>query len=113
MRISDWSSDVCSSDLEHATAAAAQRTHQDVPVVALHCPAGHFDLAVHEIAVVVGRGAQVGHGREVDALGHIGEQYLAVVGVDAVQTAVIGADIDGLGVPTGSASCRERVGQYG
>src|SRR3546814_16255447 len=34
MRISDWSSDVCSSDLEETTAAAAQPAEQDAPPAA-------------------------------------------------------------------------------
>src|SRR3546814_19071630 len=88
MRISDWSSDVCSSDLNATTAAwnAAEVGISDVHAEVT--PAGKLDVI-----------------RQLQDDGHV----VAMVG-DGVNDAAALAAAD-LG-QIGSASCRERVCQY-
>src|SRR3546814_20974196 len=54
MRISDWSSDVCSSDLTEQTPASAVGSAFGSPVV--HCPLTLPPSVVNEIAVPAGTG---------------------------------------------------------
>src|SRR3546814_19960628 len=88
MRISDWSSDVCSSDLLHAAAEGAgrERLRAGVAVAA----AGPADLRERDgVAVGVGQVGRRGHGQyavaagepaatveatDVDLLRHVAEQ---------------------------------------
>src|SRR3546814_19925519 len=54
MRISDWSSDVCSSDLVDDLEAAARRAH--TPLNAYRCATGAFlDARLHEDVFLGGR----------------------------------------------------------
>src|SRR3546814_9763218 len=98
MRISDWSSDVCSSDLLHAAALALDRAPADVVAVELARPgdAGHFGVSAllrvgnavaqrahAQHAPAGGDGAvavQAGAGVEHLGVGHVGQ----VPGVDHV-----------------------------
>src|SRR3546814_14156248 len=61
MRISDWSSDVCSSDLEDAAVRTDDR--QDLPVALQHAPGAGPE---HQ-----GRRAGGDGGRRVDAVHHL------------------------------------------
>src|SRR3546814_13571087 len=101
MRISDWSSDVCSSDLVSVWLTPLQ--HQ--PNNRLRCRfvirfielglAGHgADLPV-EIGIGLGGGPDAEH---------------QVVGVDGGDLAAVDPGLD---AEIGRASCRERVWQYG
>src|SRR3546814_20525724 len=113
MRISDWSSDVCSSDLELvAPVAVDQARHHDVLAGA---------RGMHEAAV-----AQV-DADVVDALAAAAEEH-QVAGVQCVTFDLLAAvrhlprdarQFDAQGTaehiadPIGRASCRESVCQYG
>src|SRR3546814_14851613 len=107
MRISDWSSDVCSSDLLladalHLVAVAVGELRPALGGQALH-PA---DPARIELTaeVVVEEFLAV----DAAALGHA--QHLALVGQQAAVQAV--ELVDKL-LPIGRAACRTRVWQYG
>src|SRR3546814_7823803 len=124
MRISDWSSDVCSSDLPFAFADELIATAGTW----VERRAGHGeDLA----ALVAGeaRGDQrAGALRRLDhhdAQGEAGNQPVAArevarlrdgaerhLGGDGAVAAALGVEIRVLRRKIGRASCRERVGQY-
>src|SRR3546814_9503470 len=81
MRISDWSSDVCSSDLTRGGGARHEADRITLDVFAQH----HVDDAGHRIGAVNGRSAAA---QDIDALdhrprngGHVHEVALAVVGL--------------------------------
>src|SRR3546814_16875828 len=106
MRISDWSSDVCSSDLPSRSRAAPDlegaedlRAGADDDVVFERRVALHVTLAV---AVNAGRGAAEG-----DALveGHVVADLRGLADHHAHAVVAEEAEI-------GRASCRERVCQY-
>src|SRR3546814_20518556 len=120
MRISDWSSDVCSSDLARAVAPqrqqVADRLHREAEAARALDEAQRLDI-VAPVDAVAGRGALGGSDEAdgfvvADGLGrHAG---LASRGAD-----VHGAASDKLSKMGRSgpheirrASCRERVGQY-
>src|SRR3546814_4256779 len=68
MRISDWSSDVCSSDLlVHRTEA---ESHGMLPVVAMH-EIGGSDLTVRQSEVVLDRAPQPEQLIKANRCGHI------------------------------------------
>src|SRR3546814_12391785 len=97
MRISDWSSDVCSSDLE---AAAVRREAQFLrPFVALR-QLVEIDIGPTE------RRAEVG--------GIVGAERLELLAIAGRRSQRRGAEIivDRGVVEIGRASCRERVCQY-
>src|SRR3546814_11333689 len=96
MRISDWSSDVCSSDLEHSRLAAAR----DARFSKGHCPRAPAPAPspTHVLPAVRG---QV---RAGDPAGVIGDEEAHRIG-DFVRIAQPPGQI-------GRASCRERVCQY-
>src|SRR3546814_18695889 len=101
MRISDWSSDVCSSDLTELYAVADDDGQALADWLATHPGAGGDSgtgpgQALH---------AYLYHHRDGDAVRHL---FRAATGLDS----------RGLGEPQilgqiGRASCRERVCQYG
>src|SRR3546814_10508088 len=86
MRISDWSSDVCSSDLLAIQAFDHDATGDAKPAPELH---GGIDHPLGRLGGV-----------------HLGHRGLAG---DAVGAAILGP---GGAVETGRASCRDRVCQY-
>src|SRR3546814_20899282 len=89
MRISDWSSDVCSSDL------------------------GHGDDGQSRLLPSPHRDATVGMARGV--LDEVAKRLREIVGVDARQRAGGNLDVPvepAAGGPIGNASCRERVCLY-
>src|SRR3546814_2756238 len=77
MRISDWSSDVCSSDLEIYVQAAMRLAGKlNLPVVATH-PVQFLqssDFRAHEARVCIAEGEQLGNARRVRRFTE--EQYL-------------------------------------
>src|SRR3546814_9257316 len=85
MRISDWSSDVCSSDLAAVVARAVEGERGDVAVAGDRGGVGAEVLA--EIEAGVGRNRGRVHLRVAVDVGHLAEEI-------------------------GRASCRERVCQY-
>src|SRR3546814_3387154 len=99
MRISDWSSDVCSSDLADVDAAIADATRQGALVVASAGNSGvpFYNKSTADIALVVGATTKgdekayystSGDGVKIFAPGGAGGEY-----------------------ESGRASCRERVCQ--
>src|SRR3546814_4531370 len=90
LRISDWSSDVCSSDLLVAAVAGA--------VARIAAGIGHRQQGV-EVEVVEMFGATADLRQEVGAADHLGERPGAEGGQD-------------LAHQIGRASCRARVCQY-
>src|SRR3546814_17507613 len=123
MRISDWSSDVCSSDLgciEQRGAAARDNAF-------LNRGAGGMERVVDAVlaflALDFGGPANLDHGH---AAGQLGEAFLALFTVVVargsidLRTDFIDARLDVFGIPRtidvggvelGRASCRGRVGQ--
>src|SRR3546814_11878655 len=92
MRISDWSSDVCSSDLTNTARSDADlhRVHASFNQVSY--PLGSSDVAADDLSFFVSL-AQIGNGlqrRSVLAVGAIGRascrdrvcQYVSISGVD-------------------------------
>src|SRR3546814_15064562 len=105
MRISDWSSDVCSSDLGLGTAGegvgAPQRAEDGVV-------AGVVEGAVPRLVVAEGLGDAVG-----DRLGVTGDQVVALAGENLVATGgVVLPAVHLVRGQIGRASCRERVCPY-
>src|SRR3546814_14469763 len=110
MRISDWSSDVCSSDLRRPLKDLADAFLDAAAVgqvIAFVAPGEFFERWVlrtgeQELGVPVGRGAPGEHGVEFDAVGQL-------LRPDAEEDEIA------LNLPEGEigrASCRERVCQY-
>src|SRR3546814_15298966 len=93
MRISDWSSDVCSSDLLNLSDTALFMSVVILGGVALQWPLGRLSDRFDRHRVIVG----------------------TLVGVTATSLAIALTGAPGLllmGLEIGRASCRERVGQY-
>src|SRR3546814_13179556 len=111
MRISDWSSDVCSSDL-HA-AVDLDRLVGDPRQHLGRIELGRSDLAVGRQALVEAPGAREGQPvGGVDLRYHVGE-----LEGDTLEAADLLAELLALGgvgepVEIGRASCRERVCPY-
>src|SRR3546814_5427079 len=113
MRISDWSSDVCSSDLDGAARLAALDVDIAKPGMAFAArPVVHV---VEELAAALARPGCRNGAHDAPALHDAGEQP------EARSTEMIG-DVDDLYrvaqvrlviAEIGRASCRERVCQYG
>src|SRR3546814_16654221 len=104
MRISDWSSDVCSSDLFQAVGSGLGN---DARVLASQ----HEDRAEHDFAAVLGGRArsQFRADRNLRDIGHTDRHTTAIRDHDIAEIAFVG----GLsGNKIGRASCRERVWQY-
>src|SRR3546814_17396743 len=113
MRISDWSSDVCSSDLFPAVRAAAPRRRRHGPQESLKMPSeGATSPALRRV-----RAAAAGpHERAYSSAGE------RLVDIEAVPGSIPGTPtitFNGLSVlfhvpavHIGRASCRERVCQY-
>src|SRR3546814_16609262 len=91
MRISDWSSDVCSSDLEARIAVA---------FAGLSGTAGAGDMRLD---------GQSLSGEMRGAMDVAGATHILVVEADGGM-AIVAADAPGVGI--GRAACRERVGPY-
>src|SRR3546814_14587157 len=134
MRISDWSSDVCSSDLDVLAelrerqldrVRAGREDHvaalelDGAAVVLLH----RHDVAGLQLAEAVVRGALVGLEQRRAAAGellhalvlaghHRADVDLRVLGADPVLAAAV-AEVPELARELGRASCRESVCQYG
>src|SRR3546814_21006471 len=104
MRISDWSSDVCSSDLELLVLAEGQALVAVGIELAQALAAGLVDLLLAQLAVLVG----------VVGIEHA-EHVPAVVGAFAMAHAVGVAVVHAVGLlrlaKMGSGSCREGVCQ--
>src|SRR3546814_19067180 len=113
MRISDWSSDVCSSDLDLVAAELAQLLGAELR----HIAALVEDLAADDGAVV----AEIAHDRHGDgqlAAARLADQADALalvqghVEVDHRRDLAGAREVGETEVPeTGRESCRERVGQ--
>src|SRR3546814_20455213 len=129
MRISDWSSDVCSSDLIAASCGAEAAFHRDAaaqPVAAAPC--GIVICRAAAYAVRVQR--KLAERREIGIAGieqdrsarpvrTVGARSAAAIGMDAARTRAI-AERKAAAPPArrageqiGRASCRERVCQSG
>src|SRR3546814_15399991 len=104
MRISDWSSDVCSSDLELITAECADR---HTPV---HAPMTFHGAGLH-IDVHVARGEAIAIGR-LELHGSGNRDLLAIHAVDALLRSQDRRTVVEQDAGIGRASCRERVCQY-
>src|SRR3546814_8335571 len=84
MRISDWSSDVCSSDLHADAAALADRVMEDAVMPAEHAPVDMDDLAakrrvrLHLVDDV--RIAALRHEADVLAVGLLGHHKAHILG---------------------------------
>src|SRR3546814_13789182 len=101
MRISDWSSDVCSSDLTVSTAGAEARNPQrDLPIGILGALTICTLLYISVAAVLTG----VVPFRELGVPDPLG------VAVEAMHKPWFGLFVK---LEIGRASCRERVGPYG
>src|SRR3546814_13398655 len=113
MRISDWSSDVCSSDLLRETAAAiglsrsAQLYRVELPLALRSILAGVKTAAVINVGTAT-LGALIG-------AGGYGQPILTGIRLDNIGLILEGAipaAVLALLVPIGRASCRERGCQY-
>src|SRR3546814_3441386 len=96
MRISDWSSDVCSSDLAMATIATGGFSTEDMSIGFYQSPAMEWIITVF---MVLGGCTFVLFARSVQG------DIRALVGDSQTRWYVIYLEI-------GRASCRERVCQY-
>src|SRR3546814_5558601 len=106
MRISDWSSDVCSSDLDHGRHHAADRIEVDAhgEILERGAPVGEeaqFDRGQREFVAELGITLAELAGNAVE--GRVDGE--AGLGADDEQVERVGK--------SGRASCRERVLQYG
>src|SRR3546814_3404582 len=108
MRISDWSSDVCSSDLHHT-----DRDHRDIATLALH-----RSLAERHDMIAIGHFSLLA----AAAGGQQEEDRIILADASLHQTLGVGwragdHDLDAAKVhdawTIGRASCREGVCQYG
>src|SRR3546814_17067454 len=110
MRISDWSSDVCSSDLPVVLAAArkfARPTPDGDPITSTYGYAYQFDatrFAPYLRDYAVARGTVRTEGKVVRVEQHPETGDVTALHLESGET-VTGEN--------GNASCRERVGQYG
>src|SRR3546814_15949683 len=106
MRISDWSSDVCSSDL-------ASHTH--VHRQAAGAPARFISQAL-ATAIASGGGGVIGAwpaGIGIDDLNGFVDRTLELIDRVGIDHVCLGTDMDANYKPEiGRASCRERVCQY-
>src|SRR3546814_15796534 len=108
MRISDWSSDVCSSDLAHHRLAAAidageVGVEDRLPVLVLH---------PHQ-QVVAGDAGVVDQDRDrAELLADRIDQLLAGAGFVAVEPAAVAAGPGQAPARIGNAPCRARVCPY-
>src|SRR3546814_17166215 len=115
MRISDWSSDVCSSDLgegaEDAVARAAA-LHARMRALIDAIEGGALGPIRHVLHVGIG-GSALGPDLLIDALGREEDRYdVAIVSnVDGAAPEEAFARFDPA-AKIGRASCRERVGKY-
>src|SRR3546814_13862559 len=101
LRISDWSSDVCSSDLQHQTGL-------QLPYEILLVDAAAVLPGIAAQADVVADGARINAGEQVPAEVLGGDEEVgARQARPHPRRAVVGRQIQ-----IGRASCRERVGQY-
>src|SRR3546814_12878139 len=103
MRISDWSSDVCSSDLDERVDAVGRSRLEQRDALGLGQASGHLDGGV-EVGRHVGLAVEV-EGEGPDELGNDVELALA-------QRRDVGLARTELELQIGRASCRERVCQY-
>src|SRR3546814_12615652 len=110
MRISDWSSDVCSSDLLRATPVGMKRFKTEgemEKVERLRRPPEGELLATDQI---VGQARWLGYTIGITMSNLMGQQCGAVVGLAPRDEEFLnGKRFHG---ETGRASCRDRVGQY-
>src|SRR3546814_3957304 len=97
MRISDWSSDVCSSDLRRIARTLSGRNAQLYPGAARR-PSGAWAMRQRPTPALFA----IGGNRALRAL----EFGLALPGIEQLIDAIA------IGVQIGRASCRERVCQY-
>src|SRR3546814_3646709 len=118
MRISDWSSDVCSSDL-----GAAERQGRELDE--LYARIVEADAADHLLLVIRDEKALLARGR-VAPIGHAGRLLGEPGQAEALQEATLGVEREHVGfaeertlvhlrvdeTETGRASCRESVCQY-
>src|SRR3546814_13154508 len=114
MRISDWSSDVCSSDLGFSTAEDSNAFYRRNLAAGQKGLSVAFDLATH-------RGYDSDHVRVV---GDVGKAGVAIDSVEDMKILFDGIPLDKMSVSMtmngavipileiGRASCRERVCQY-
>src|SRR3546814_13231810 len=108
MRISDWSSDVCSSDLQRLAGCALRRLNEGEERAVALLPAapgaehGEIGGRQEEIALrharVIADAPQVPRRRQGAAV--------------EILVELLPVDIDRPAIEIGRASCRERVGQY-
>src|SRR3546814_15652249 len=106
MRISDWSSDVCSSDLPWRRASARRLGGEVAQAVAVGLVAGgvrHLADDVHHEAAPVGAADARESGLQGDCLHLVHGAFVQ----DAVGVAELAAAVE-----IGRASCRERVCLY-
>src|SRR3546814_11573734 len=94
MRISDWSSDVCSSDLQFAASAGRQQ-RQDFGTIL------HIDHQAHRLAKAASAGQLVRAKRVKAAIGRNEQELIRRLRVKSKGRS-----------ENGRASCRERVCQY-
>src|SRR3546814_1122197 len=117
MRISDWSSDVCSSDLRTLRTLSLE-AHAGLDVLdALKRATWHLlDQRVIAFAVAFGRldldGQLVAGFLAEQRLFEAGDDVAATMQIDEGLVALRAVDNVALRVEIGRASCRERVGQY-
>src|SRR3546814_17723574 len=105
MRISDWSSDVCSSDLIHPSVAALRR----ISCYALHTPSGNLCLRADEPEIEGGGTPPASGSREIPALRRRDRREPAHTGGIARRAR---QSIRREPAKLGRGSCRERGGPY-
>src|SRR3546814_16441355 len=113
MRISDWSSDVCSSDLVENAVAAGYPSYPDVDVTSI--PSNPDDLiSIHVLRIEACSrklqtlvGAPSGEIIFSETVSRLAGEFIPPLRSIEAQL-----PIDTITAEIGRASCRERVGQY-
>src|SRR3546814_15087921 len=103
MRISDWSSDVCSSDLAQAACGFVRI------VEGVHGRERAFDAVGHGHAEQAAVDAEL---EETPVRPRADQELLELAGAVVVHAAAAMARLEVALVQIGRASCRDRVGQY-
>src|SRR3546814_18040239 len=109
MRISDWSSDVCSSDLDHIRFIASGAFHLAKPSDLIPEMQGRFPIRVELSALSKDDFVRI----LTEPKASLTRQYVELMNTEGVSLSFAPDAVDRLAeIGIGSASWRERVSQY-